>query len=139
MSPLNRSSNYTVVNSLFRAKKVQERRSISRFHDSALATRQKLGHSVRPDRYDRTENKNYRRRRDNGGLNAVRITIVLTVAIGLVVAALALTNGYEFDSGSDEVFQAMHKPRRPITLDEICAGIPPVKKKNHKKLWPTHL
>jgi hypothetical protein len=57
---------------------------------------------VRPDRYDRTENKNYRRRRDNGGLNAVRITIVLTVAIGLVVAALALTNGYEFDSGSDE-------------------------------------
>ncbi len=31
------------------------------------------------------------------------------------------------DSGSDATFQAMHKPRKPITLDEICAGIPPVK------------
>ncbi len=34
------------------------------------------------------------------------------------------------DSGSDATFQAMHKPRKPITLDEICAGIPPVKAVN---------
>jgi hypothetical protein len=31
------------------------------------------------------------------------------------------------DAGSDEVFQAMHKPKRPITLDQICEGVPPVK------------
>lgn len=34
------------------------------------------------------------------------------------------------DSGSDEVFQAMHKPKRPISLDEICEGIPPIRDKN---------
>lgn len=34
------------------------------------------------------------------------------------------------DSGSDAVFQAMHKPKRPITLDEICAGVPPIKERN---------
>lgn len=32
------------------------------------------------------------------------------------------------DSGTDPTFQVMHKPRRPITLDEICAGIPPIKR-----------
>ncbi len=31
------------------------------------------------------------------------------------------------DSGSDEVFQAMHKPKREITLDEICEGVQAVK------------
>jgi len=34
------------------------------------------------------------------------------------------------DSGSDPVFQAMHKPRRPTTLEQICAGIPPIREKN---------
>jgi len=34
------------------------------------------------------------------------------------------------DSGSDATFQKMHKPRRPITLDEICDGVPPVKAVN---------
>ena len=34
------------------------------------------------------------------------------------------------DSGSNEVFEAMHKPRKAITLDEICAGVPPVKDRN---------
>ncbi|MEZ6187966.1 MAG: radical SAM protein [Planctomycetota bacterium] len=34
------------------------------------------------------------------------------------------------DSGSDEVFQAMHKPRKQVSLDDICAGIPPIKAKN---------
>lgn len=34
------------------------------------------------------------------------------------------------DSGTDPTFQRMHKPRKPITLDEICAGIPPVKAAN---------
>ncbi len=27
------------------------------------------------------------------------------------------------DSGSDEVFQAMHKPKKPISLDQICEGV----------------
>src|SRR5262245_32443329 len=27
------------------------------------------------------------------------------------------------DSGSDAVFQAMHKPKKPLTLDEICEGV----------------
>ncbi len=34
------------------------------------------------------------------------------------------------DSGSDEVFQKMHKPRKGVTLDQICAGVPPVKQAN---------
>jgi pyruvate-formate lyase-activating enzyme len=34
------------------------------------------------------------------------------------------------DSGSDELFQKMHKPRKAISLDQICQGIPPVKEKN---------
>jgi len=36
------------------------------------------------------------------------------------------------DSGSDATFQAMHKPKKQITLDQICAGIPPVKQRNPK-------
>jgi wyosine [tRNA(Phe)-imidazoG37] synthetase (radical SAM superfamily) len=31
------------------------------------------------------------------------------------------------DSGSDPTFQAMHKPKKPISLDEICAGVPPIR------------
>lgn len=34
------------------------------------------------------------------------------------------------DSGTDATFQAMHKPKKKITLDQICAGIPPIKEKN---------
>lgn len=34
------------------------------------------------------------------------------------------------DSGSDETFQKMHKPKKPVTLDQICEGIPPIKAKN---------
>lgn len=34
------------------------------------------------------------------------------------------------DSGSEDTFQKMHKPRKPITLDEICEGVPPIKDKN---------
>ncbi len=34
------------------------------------------------------------------------------------------------DSGTDETFQVMHKPRKPITLDEICAGVPPIRRAN---------
>jgi organic radical activating enzyme len=36
------------------------------------------------------------------------------------------------DSGSDEIFQAMHKPKRAITLDEICAGVRPAKAINSR-------
>jgi len=31
------------------------------------------------------------------------------------------------DAGSDAVFQAMHKPRKAVTLDQICAGVPEIK------------
>lgn len=34
------------------------------------------------------------------------------------------------DAGTDDTFQRMHKPKRPITLDAICAGIAPWKAKN---------
>jgi hypothetical protein len=34
------------------------------------------------------------------------------------------------DAGTDATFQAMHKPRRPITLGQICAAVPPIKKIN---------
>ncbi len=34
------------------------------------------------------------------------------------------------DSGTDETFQVMHKPRKPISLDEICEGVPPIKDRN---------
>ena len=36
------------------------------------------------------------------------------------------------DSGSDATFQAMHKPRKGVDLDFICAGVAPVKQKNPK-------
>jgi len=31
------------------------------------------------------------------------------------------------DSASDDIFQKMHKPRRPITLDQICEGVAEVR------------
>ncbi len=31
------------------------------------------------------------------------------------------------DSASDDVFQRMHKPKRPISLDEICEGVAEIK------------
>lgn len=34
------------------------------------------------------------------------------------------------DAGSDEVFQAMHRPRKPVTLDEICEWAPRIKDRN---------
>jgi pyruvate-formate lyase-activating enzyme len=34
------------------------------------------------------------------------------------------------DSGSDATFQAMHKPRKPVTLDEICEWVPRIKDRN---------
>jgi wyosine [tRNA(Phe)-imidazoG37] synthetase (radical SAM superfamily) len=34
------------------------------------------------------------------------------------------------DSGSDEVFQAMHKPRKAMDLDTICRGVGPIRDKN---------
>ncbi|MES1243423.1 MAG: radical SAM protein [Acidobacteriota bacterium] len=36
------------------------------------------------------------------------------------------------DSASDELFQAMHKPRKPVTLDEICAKVRALKAANPK-------
>lgn len=36
------------------------------------------------------------------------------------------------DAGSEETFQALHKPRKQITLDQICEGIPVLKKINPK-------
>ncbi len=34
------------------------------------------------------------------------------------------------DSGADETFQKMHKPRQPVTLDQICEWVPKIKDKN---------
>ena len=34
------------------------------------------------------------------------------------------------DSGTDATFQAMHRPRKPITLEEICAWVPQIKDRN---------
>ncbi len=34
------------------------------------------------------------------------------------------------DSGTDETFQRMHKPRQKITLEEICAWVPRIKQRN---------
>jgi hypothetical protein len=34
------------------------------------------------------------------------------------------------DAGTDETFQRMHRPRKPVTLDEICAWVPRIKARN---------
>jgi wyosine [tRNA(Phe)-imidazoG37] synthetase (radical SAM superfamily) len=34
------------------------------------------------------------------------------------------------DSGTDDTFQKMHKPRQPVTLDQICEWVPKIKDKN---------
>jgi hypothetical protein len=34
------------------------------------------------------------------------------------------------DSGTDETFQRMHRPKKPVTLPEICSWIPKIKAKN---------
>lgn len=34
------------------------------------------------------------------------------------------------DAGTDATFQAMHRPKKAITLEAICAGIPPLKAAN---------
>ena len=53
---------------------------------------------MRHNRQEQEENLRYRRSRNSGGLNAFRIAIILTVSIGIVVAALVLTNTYNFQS-----------------------------------------
>lgn len=34
------------------------------------------------------------------------------------------------DSGTDATFQQMHKPKKPITLEQICAMVPVIKERN---------
>jgi hypothetical protein len=34
------------------------------------------------------------------------------------------------DAGTDATFQALHRPKKPITLEAICAGIAPIKERN---------
>src|SRR5262245_29623668 len=34
------------------------------------------------------------------------------------------------DAGTDATFQTMHRPKKPVTLEQICAGIAPIKRKN---------
>ena len=36
------------------------------------------------------------------------------------------------DAGTDDTFQRMHRPKKPVTLDAICAGIAPMKARNPK-------
>jgi organic radical activating enzyme len=74
----------------------------------------------------------------------VRHLKALGMAIGIVTngsrldrvqeIADVLTDGdwvrLSLDSGTDATFQAMHKPRRPVTLEQICAGVPKIKEIN---------
>lgn len=55
---------------------------------------------MRPSRREQEENIRYRRNRGNGGINAVRMTIILTIAISIVAAALVMTNTYSFNTDS---------------------------------------
>lgn len=55
---------------------------------------------MRPNRQN-SNNLQYRRNRSGGGSNAIRIATILTVAIGIVVAALVLTNTFEINPTSD--------------------------------------
>ncbi len=52
----------------------------------------------------------------------------------ILAAAEYLTAGdwvrLSLDSGTDATFQAMHKPRQPVTLDEICEWVPRIKDRN---------
>lgn len=52
----------------------------------------------------------------------------------ILKCAEAFTKGdwirLSLDSGSDEVFQAMHKPKKKITLESICEFVPQIKEKN---------
>lgn len=54
----------------------------------------------------------------------------------ILAAAPVLEEGdwirLSLDSGSEDVFQRMHKPRKKITLDEICEWIPKIKEVNDK-------
>jgi hypothetical protein len=34
------------------------------------------------------------------------------------------------DAGTDATFQAMHRPKKPVTLEEICAWIPKIRERN---------
>ena len=34
------------------------------------------------------------------------------------------------DSGTEETFQAMHRPKKAVSLEAICAGVPELKRKN---------
>jgi len=36
------------------------------------------------------------------------------------------------DSGTDPTFQKMHKPKKPVTLEQICALVPRIKERNPK-------
>jgi hypothetical protein len=36
------------------------------------------------------------------------------------------------DAGTDATFQRMHRPKKPITLEAICAGVRPLKERNPK-------
>lgn len=75
-------------------------------------------------------------------------TIRYMKSLGLQIAIVSNGSGYEkiaqiadcldtgdwvrlsLDSATDETFTAMHKPKRPITLDEICGPVPAIKKSN---------
>jgi len=39
---------------------------------------------------------------------------------------------FSLDSGTEETFQKMHRPRKKITLGEICAGVSVIREKNPK-------
>ena len=52
----------------------------------------------------------------------------------LLEVADAFTTGdwvrLSLDAGTDATFQRMHRPKKPVTLEEICAGVRPIKERN---------
>lgn len=63
--------------------------------------------------------------------NGSRIARVLQVADALDERDFVRLS---LDAGTDATFQAMHRPRQAVTLEEICAGVPPLKDANPRLL-----
>jgi pyruvate-formate lyase-activating enzyme len=71
-------------------------------------------------------------------LKALGLTVGLVTNGGRLDRVLAVADvlgrgdwvRLSLDSGTDATFQAMHRPRRAISLDDICAWVPQIKQAN---------
>lgn len=75
-----------------------------------------------PNRREQEQLLRYRRTRDSGGLNPLRIAIILTVSIGIVVATLVLTNTYEFNPIPEATIDK-DSVQKPVTRPVGGSGI----------------